>query len=138
MHEDLDRQHEIKVSGERSFGIVFAVVFAVVGLWPLVRGGTPRLWSLTIAAIFLVLALVWVTPLRPLNRAWARLGLAIHAVVNPLVMGLLFFGTILPIGLLLRLAGKDSLNLKRDPAARSYWIERQPPGPKPETMIHQF
>lgn len=138
MHEDLNRQHEIKISSERSFGIVFAVVFAAVALWPLIGGGAPRLWSLVIAALFLVLALRWTAPLRPLNRLWARVGLLLHAVVNPLVMGLLFFSTVLPIGLLLRLMGKDLLNLKRDQAAKSYWIARQPPGPKPDTMIHQF
>lgn len=138
MHEDLNRQHEIKVGSERSFGIVFAAVFAVVGLWPLVGGGTPRLWALAVAGVFLALALVWTAPLRPLNRLWARFGLLLHAVVNPAVMGLLFFGTVLPIGLILRLTGKDLLNLKRDPAANSYWINRQPPGPKPETMVHQF
>jgi len=138
MHEDLGRQHEIKQSSERSFGIVFAAAFAVIGLWPLMGSGTPRYWALTAAAIFLVLAFVWTAPLGPLNRLWARLGFLLHTVMNPLVMGLLFFGTVLPIGLMLRLAGKDLLNLRRDPAAGSYWIKRDPPGPKPETMIHQF
>ncbi len=138
MHEDLNRQHEIKSSSERSFGLVFAVVFAVIGLWPLIHGGSPRLWSLAVGALFLALALAWTAPLRPLNRLWLRIGLLLHAIVNPVVMGLLFFGTVLPIGLFLRLTGKDLLNLRRDPGARSYWIERTPPGPKPETMIHQF
>ncbi len=138
MHEDLNRQHEIKSSSERSFGLVFAVVFAVIGLWPLVHGGPPRFWGLAAGALFLALALVWTAPLRPLNRLWLRIGLLLHAVVNPVVMGLLFFGTVLPIGLFLRLTGKDLLNLRRDPEARSYWLERKPPGPKPETMIHQF
>ena len=138
MHEDLSRQHEVKSSSERAFGFVFAVVFALVGLWPLAQGGALRLWALAVGAVFLVLALVWTAPLRPLNRLWTRLGLLLHAIVSPVVMGLLFFGTVLPIGLILRLSGKDLLNLRRDPAARSYWIERKPPGPQPETMIHQF
>lgn len=138
MHDDLKRRHEVKASSERSFGIVFAVVFAVIGLWPLVGGGAPRLWAVVIGAGFLALALLWTAPLRPFNQLWTRLGLLLHAVVNPVVMGFLFFGTVLPIGLLLRLTGKDLLNLKRDPGAASYWIERKPPGPKPETMIQQF
>lgn len=138
MHEDLGRQHDIKSSSDRAFGVVFAVVFGAIGLWPLAQGGALRLWAVGLAALFLVLALVWPTSLHPLNRLWTRLGLLLHAVVNPLVMGLLFFGTVLPIGLILRLRGKDLLNLRRDPKARSYWIERKPPGPQPETMIHQF
>ena len=138
MHEDLSRQHEVKSSSERAFGIVFAAVFAVLGLWPLMHGGALRLWALAIAVVFLFLALLWTAPLRPLNRIWTRLGLLLHAVVNPVVMGLLFFSTVLPIGLFLRLTGKDLLNLRRDPKAGSYWIERKPPGPQPETMIHQF
>lgn len=138
MHEDLRREHEVKRSSDRSFGIVFAVVFALVGLYPLLSGGSPRLWALGVGAVFLILALAWQSALSPLNELWARFGLLLHHVVNPVVMALLFFTTVLPIGLLMRLAGKDLLKLKRDPTARSYWIERKPPGPAPETMIHQF
>lgn len=122
MHEDLSQRHEVKSSSERAFGVVFAAVFAIVGLWPLVHGDALRLWALAISAVFLVLALVWTAPLRPLNWLWTRFGLLLHAIVNPVVMGLLFFGTVLPIGLILRLSGKDLLNLRRNPAARSYWI----------------
>ncbi len=73
-----------------------------------------------------------------LNRAWMKLGLLLFKIVNPIVMGLIFFTTILPVGLIMRARGHDPLRLKRDPAASSYWIERQPPGPAPETMINQF
>lgn len=138
MHEDLSRQHDFRSSTDRSFGIVFAAVFSVIGLWPLIHGGALRFWALAIGAVFFILALTWTKPLRPLNRLWTRLGLLLHAVVNPAVMGLLFFGTVLPIGLFLRLTGKDLLNLRRNSEARTYWIERKPPGPQPETMIHQF
>jgi hypothetical protein len=138
MHEDLRRQHEVKGSSERSFGIVFAVVFAVIGLFPLIAGEAARIWALGISAVFLILALAWNAPLRPLNQLWMRFGLLLHGVVNPIVMAFLFFSTVLPIGLLLRVMGKDLLNLKRDPSARSYWIDRKPPGPAPESMIHQF
>lgn len=138
MHEDLRREHEVRTSSDRSFGIVFACVFVVVGLLPLTGGAAPRLWALVAGAVFAILSLAWTAPLRPLNRLWLRFGALLHRVVNPVVMALLFFGTMLPIGLLLRLAGKDLLNLKWDRAAGTYWIDRKPPGPKPETMIHQF
>ena len=138
MHEDLRREHDVKHSSERSFGIVFAVVFAVIGLWPLLNQAAIRLWALGLAALFLGLALLWQAPLRPLNRLWLRFGLLLHAIVNPLVMGLLFYGTVMPVGLLMRLFGKDPLRLKRDPHASTYWIQRSPPGPAPETMSNQF
>lgn len=138
MHEDLRREHEVKRSNERSFGIVFAVVFAVVGLWPLLSGKVPRGWALGLAAVFLLLGLFWQAPLRPLNRLWLRFGLLLHAVVNPLIMALLFYVTVVPVGLLMRLLGKDLLRLKRDSKISSYWIMRTPPGPAPETMTNQF
>ena len=75
--------------------------------------------------------------LHPLNRLWMRFGLLLHKVINPIVMGLLFYGTILPTGLVMRLRGKDLLRLKREPGAESYWIARTP-GPAPETMRDQF
>lgn len=138
MHEDLRREHDIKRSSERSFGVVFSVVFAIVGLWPVWGQGTVRLWALGIAAGFLALALFWQAPLHPLNRLWLRFGLLLHSIVNPVIMGLLFYGTVVPTGLLMRLAGKDPLRLKRDPQASSYWVVRTPPGPAPESMSNQF
>jgi hypothetical protein len=76
--------------------------------------------------------------LTPLNRLWTRFGLVLHAVVTPVVMGLLFYLTVVPIGIVMRLAGKDLLALRYDPGAKSYWIERRPPGPAPDTMPRQF
>lgn len=138
MHEDLRREHDVKRSSERAFGIVFAVVFTVVGIWPFWSQGTVRPWALALAACFLGLGLFWQAPLRPLNRLWLRFGLLLHSIVNPVVMALLFFGTVVPMGLLMRLAGKDPLRLKRDPQAASYWVVRAPPGPAPESMSNQF
>ena len=137
-HENLARKHEIKGSSDRSFGYVFAAFFAIVGLWPLLHGETPRLWSLAIAAAFLVVALVRPALLAKPNRWWMQFGLLLARVVNPLVMGLVFYLTVFPTGAIMRLLGKDPLRLKRDPAAKSYWIERTPPGPAPETMSQQF
>ena len=138
LHEELSRSGPVKTSSNRGFGIVFAVVFVVVALWPLMGGAGPRLWSLAVAALFLAAAFLRPRWLAPLNRLWTRCGLALHALVSPLVMGLLYYSTVTPTGLVMRALGKDVLNLRRDPAATSYWIVRDPPGPEPETMKRQF
>ncbi len=137
-HEDLDRHDEVKGSSERSFGIVFAVVFGLVGLWPLTGGGWPRWWALAVAALFLVVALARPKLLKWPNRLWFLFGQLLHRIVNPIVMGLMFFTTVLPIGLILRAVGKDLLHLRFDPDAESYWMRRDPPGPGPGTMTRQF
>jgi len=136
---DAVQSYRTVVAGsERSFGIVFAAIFLLYGSWPLVRGELPRWWSLALAAAFVATA--WLRPelLRPLNRLWFRFGLLLHHVTNPLIMGAVFFFTIVPMGLLLRALGKDLLRLKLDPAATSYWIVREPPAPKPRSMSKQF
>ena len=139
MHEQLDRKTRVDGSSDRSFGLVMAGFFALVGLAPLVfgKGGTPRLWALAVAAAFLVLALAWTAPLAPLNRLWFRLGLLLHRVMSPVILVLLYAVGIVPVGLLMRAFGKDPLRLRRDPHAASYWIVREPPGPAPETMANQ-
>ena len=137
-HEDLGRKDEVKGSSDRTFGLVFAVLFAVIGLWPLLGGDAVRIWSLGLAVAFLARALVAPGLLAPLNRLWMRFGLLLHKVVSPLVLGLMFYATVTPIGLIMRLLGKDPLGRGFDPAAKSYWIERDPPGPAPETMKNQF
>lgn len=137
-HEDLSRHERAEAGSPRGVGIVFAAVFAIVGLWPLLGGEGPRAWALAGAAGFAAVA--WWRPgwLAPLNRAWMALGRALHRVTTPVVMGLIFFATVVPTGLVLRLLGKDPLRLRLDPGAETYWIERRPPGPEPETMRRQF
>lgn len=137
-HEDFGRADGPKAGSERGFGIVFAVVFAVIGFWPLLDGGAARIWALVTAALFLAAGLLAPGVLKPLNRLWFRFGMVLGRVVNPLVMGLLFYGTITPTALVMRLAGKDPLRLKFEPDAESYWIERDPAGPAPDTMRNQF
>jgi hypothetical protein len=105
---------------------------------PLVRGGRIRTWPLAVAAVFLVPSLLHPGLLAPLNRVWTRIGLLLHRVVSPVVIGVLFFTTITPMGLVMRWLGHDPLRLGFDADARSYWIERRPPGPAPETMSNQF
>lgn len=129
---------QVEMGSDRSFGLVFAAVFAIVALLPLKDGAEPRLWAGAVAAAFLAVALVFPKALKPLNKLWFLVGMALHHVVTPLVMGLLFFVTVTPIALLMRAAGKDPLRLARDDAAASYWIVRDPPGPDAESMRRQF
>lgn len=137
-HETFERTGEVKTGSERAFGVVFAAVFFLIGLWPLLEGAGPRFWALALAALFLAAAFFAPGALTPFNKLWFRFGMLLHRIVNPLVMALLFYLTVTPIALIVRLSGKDSLRLKFDRAAKSYWIERAPPGPAPETLRNQF
>jgi len=137
-HEDFRGKVEIRGSSDRSFGIVFAVVCFIVALWPLRTGQTMRSWALVLAGAFLIAALTRPILLHPLNAVWTRLGLLLGKVVSPVVIGALFYLVVTPMAILARLSGKDLLRLRSDPAAPSYWIERHPPGPAPETMPNQF
>jgi hypothetical protein len=137
-HEQLQPRESIKTASNRSFGVVFTAVFAVIGLVPVLGSGVIRWWALIIAAIFLVLSLLRPQVLAPLNRLWTRFGLLLHHIVNPIVMAMLFFLVVTPIGLLMRVLGKRPLNIGLDHETTSYWIEREPPGPAPETMKQQF
>lgn len=138
LHEDFARQDEVVGSSDRGFGLTLAVACLLLGTIRLVLGHNYAGWWLGVGIVLLGLALFWTAPLKPLNRLWLRLGVVLYRVVNPIVMLLLFVTTIIPIGALLRLSGKDPLRLRRDPAAPSYWLPRQPPGPDPKTMINQF
>jgi predicted membrane metal-binding protein len=137
-HEDFSREEEIKPSSDRSFGLVIAAFFVIVTFWPLVRAQPVRWWALILAAIFAVLAVLWTAPLAPLNKAWIKLGILLYRIVSPVVIALLFYLTVTPIALLMRILGKDPLRLRRDPDAVSYWIDRTPPGPAPESMKNQY
>lgn len=136
-HERLDHGRPVKGGSDRAFGIVFAVVFTLIGLLPVLGGGLPSWWALLVAAAFLALALARPALLAPLNRLWLKFGLLLHRIVSPLIMGMLFYGVVTPVGLLMRATGKDPMQRRRDPSAESYWIVREP-GPAPETMKQQF
>jgi len=138
VHENFERPEDTKASSDRTFGLVFFVFFTLIGIAPLRHGAPLRVWALALAAAFLVSALCWTAPLKPLNRAWTKLGLLLHAVVNPLVMALLFYAVMTPFGIGMRVLGKRLLGVRRDPQAATYWIPHQPPGPPPETMKNQF
>lgn len=141
-HENLEDHGDVKAGSERSFGLVFGVFFLVVAFWPLFttsdQEGTLRGWAFFVAMMFVITALMMPRYLAPLNKIWFKFGLLLHKIVNPLVMGLLFFLTVTPIALLMRALGKTPLSLTFDKSASSYWISRTPPGPKPETLKRQF
>src|SRR5262245_33795680 len=137
-HEDWSREETVQGSSDRVFGLVWSGALAVVGLWPLIGGRPIRTWALGVAGAFILVSLLRPAVLAPLNRLWLRLGLLLQRITNPVVLGALFFGTVLPIGLLMRLTGKNPLRLGFDRNAESYWIPRQPPGPAPDSMPRQF
>lgn len=129
---------DIKVSSTRSFAVVFCVVFAVIGLLPLVSGSGVRVWALAVSAVFLFFTFFFTSVLQPLNVLWFRFGMLLSRIVNPIVMLVIYALTIVPFGVAVRLLGKDLLKLKLDPNAKSYWIDREPPGPAPESIEQQF
>lgn len=126
---------EIRMGSERNFGLVFAAVGILIALAPLLRGEGPRPVWLALAAVFAGLAFLAPRVLRLPNRLWFRLGLLLGAIVAPIVMTLVYLLTIMPMGLGLRLMGKDLLSLRPDPQADSYWIERRDP---PKSMKLQY
>ena len=125
---------DIKIGSNRSFGIVFFVVFLIIATYPLINGDELRLWSLNISFVFLLLGLINSKILNPFNKLWFRFGIFLGKIISPLVMGIIFFLVVTPIGLLMRLLKKDLLNLKFNNNS-SYWIEKTEPKSK---MKNQF
>ena len=124
----------IKISSNRSFGLVFFVVFFLISVYPLLYGQNLRFWSIIIAIIFLALGLLNSKILTPLNKVWFKFGLLLGSIVSPIVMSVIFFFVVTPISSIMRILGKDILNLKWN-NSNSYWIEKS--GPKSK-MKNQF
>lgn len=123
----------VKMGSERSFGLVFAGVFAAVALLPLWNGHSVRVWALAVAGAFLLVALIVPRVLAPLNRLWFRFGLALGAVMTPVMMGLLFVVAVIPTALLMRLLRKDPMQRRFSREAETYWERREAqPGPMRE------
>ena len=138
-HETVLRFRKIALGSNRKFGVAFGALFAVLGLWPLLhQAGSPRWWLIAASAGFLVVALLRPHWLMPLNRGWFKLGLALNRIAGPVVMAILFFGAVVPLGCYLRRKGEDLLRLKMNSEALTYWIEREPPGPAPDSLKKQF
>ena len=114
---------EIKIGSNRSFGIVFFIVFLLIAAYPLINNGELRIWSLILSLVLLILGLLNSKILYPLNKIWFKFGLLLGRIVSPLVMVIIFFLVVTPIGLLMRILNKDLLNLKFN-KSKSYWIEK--------------
>lgn len=127
-------ENKIKIGSNRSFGIVFFIVFFIISLFPLLKGNDIRIWSLLVSLIFLVLGLINSNILSPLNKLWFKFGILLGNFISPIVMGLVFFLVVTPTGLFMRLIGKDLLNLNKK-NVKSYWIDKT--GPKSK-MKNQF
>ena len=124
---------EIKIGSNRSFGIVFFIVFLLISTYPLLNDNNIRIWSLILSVIFLILGLINSSILTPLNKVWFKFGILLGKIVSPLVMGIIFL-VVTPIGILMRILNKDILNLKYNNKS-TYWIEKT--GPKSK-MKNQF
>ena len=126
--------NEVKIGSNRSFGIVFSIAFLLISLYPLINGENLRLWSLIISIVFFVLGIINSNLLKPLNKLWFKFGLLLGKIISPIIMGIIFFLVVTPIGFIMKLLGKDLINLKFN-KEKSYWIEKT--GPKSK-MKNQF
>ena len=118
------KNNKIKLGSNRSFGIVFFIVFLIIALYPLLNDSSIRLWSLIIGLIFLVLGLIKSNILTPLNILWMKFGMFLGIFISPIIMGIIFFLVVTPIGLIMRLLRKDLLNLKKK-NIQSYWLAKE-------------
>ena len=124
----------IKIGSNRSFGVVFFIVFLLIALYPVINNEEIRTWSLIVSFIFLVLGLLDSKILNPLNQIWFKFGVLLGRIISPLIMAIIFFFVVTPIGLIMRTLGKDILNLRYN-TKKTYWIEKT--GPKSK-MKNQF
>ena len=115
--------NNIKISSNKSFGIVFFLFFLIVSIFPLFKDENIRIWSLIIAIIFLILGLLNSKVLTPLNKTWFKFGILLGSFVSPIVMGIVFFAIVTPTSLIMKVLGKNLLNLKKD-NKKTYWIEK--------------
>ena len=127
--------NKINMSSNRNFGLVFFIVFLIVSIWPLTYEEPIRIWSAIISSFFLILGLMNSKLLTPLNKLWYKFGMILGAIVAPVVMGFVFFLVITPIGLFMKIIGKDLLSIKYDKRKKTYWIKRNTPI---NTMKRQF
>ena len=128
-------ESKIKISSNRSFGLVFFVVFLIVALWPLKSGEDIRIWSLALSIIFFSLGILNSKLLTPLNKLWFKFGILLGSIVSPIVMGIVFFLVVTPTSIIMRLLGKDLLKKNKIKSASTYWIKRDK---QRSTMKNQF
>jgi len=138
-HETITSFRKISLGSNRKFGLAFGVLFAILGLWPLLRhAGSPNWGLIALSSGILAVALLRPHWLMPLNRGWFKLGFALNRIVGPVVMAILFFGAVVPLGWYLRRKGEDLLRLKANSQAGTYWIGRETPSPASDSMKKQF
>ena len=115
---------DIKIGSNRSFGVVFFVVFLLIGLWPILKGNELRIWSIVISLIFLILGILNSKILTPFNKVWFRFGIFLGNFISPIIMGIVFFLVVTPTGLIMKLFKKDLINLRKNNSS-TYWIEKK-------------
>ena len=115
---------DIKIGSNRSFGVVFFVVFLLIGLWPILKGNELRIWSIVISLIFLILGILNSKILTPFNKVWFRFGIFLGNFISPIIMGIVFFLVVTPTGLIMKLFRKDLINLRKNNSS-TYWIEKK-------------
>ena len=130
---NLNKKH--KISSNRSFGLVFFVVFLIVALWPLKNAEDIRLWSLVLSIIFFILGIFNSKLLTPLNKLWFKFGIFLGAIISPIIMGIVYFLVVTPTGVFMRLLGKDLLKTSKVKNTSTYWIKRNK---QQSTMKKQF
>ena len=129
------KKDSVKIPSNRSFGFLFFIVFLAISLWPLISQEGLRLWALILSLIFLILGILNSKILTPLNKLWIKFGILLGNIVSPGVMGVVFFIVVTPIGLIMRLLGKDLLRVNKNESTFTYWIDREK---KTDTMKRQF
>ena len=117
---------------------VFVVAFALIGLWPLWSRGGMRVWALVVALVLLAVTLVAPALLALPNKLWMRLGALLHRIVSPIALAFMFYVVVTPIGMLKRAVSRGDYTWRRGGSADTYWKRRDPPGPKPDSLTHQF
>lgn len=137
-HENIRQEESAGKASDRAFGGVMASVFLIVAALPLWSGGAWRVWALAVAGGFCLATAFTPALLAPLNRLWMAFGERVRRLVSPVMLVIIFYGVLTPMGLLMRLLGKDPMRRSFDTQATSYWIPRDPPGPKPESFVDQF
>ena len=128
------KNNDIKIGSNKSFGIVFFIVFLIIALYPMLKGQDLRLWSLIISLIFLILGIVNSTVLTPLNKIWFKFGILLGNIISPIVMAIVFFVVVTPTGIIMKILRKDLIGLKKN-NKNTYWIEKKA---KMTSMKNQF
>ena len=128
------KNNDIKIGSNKSFGIVFFIVFLIIALYPMLKGQDLRLWSLIISFIFLILGMINSSILTPLNILWFKFGILLGNIISPIVMAIVFFGVVLPTGIVMKILRKDLIGLKKN-NKNTYWIEKKA---KMTSMKNQF